>query len=707
MGRDLQQNDCAGVLDACLGSGSDSRIADGRGAIAATQAVLAGHSAGGPFRGSAAREALLHPTTGVLRRAVERVRSGLCCLVSLSLSLTLLLAPRAAYALDPITLSSLSAEFLSSAFASVGSALTGVALPGLGVAGAVAGIGGYAWWANENPEEAELFEASLRSSLNGNVAANGIADQITLPVGSLPTTVKESIIDSVITYDSMTQRIPITNSSTYNSTNAIETIPYEIEGSTVKYKENFTTLFNEYNTGFGYVVFQNYKGNWRCSRFVFFDPSVFEVDKSNAYWYMKNKTNIEQTYTYIYEESIYGKNYLVQNKPIAAGEIASSDPIPWSGNASNSRILYIGIDLGAGFVSVPVLHGVSSGLTTAFDALRNGLGSVGDVLSAGNVGIVNLPGVTVDTATGEQNIEAVTNLTYADVAITEGGTVSPDTPAYGDDVLSALSSLGSQMSQVIDLVTAIPPLIPSLPADIARAIGGGVIDIPGQIEGIADTIIDIPGQIADVYSVIIDIPGQIADAYGAIINLPADIGEVVGPIVGGLPIPQILTGVQGLQGTLSSVLNGVVSLPAEIADSLGLDWALENADELNSRLPDGVPVFVLPTATWQDYLNANNDFLHITPIGPVWDFAGDVLDTVKGDGSPSAPRYVFVLPWLDGRSYEFVVDFADLGMALPVISHAFCYIAFAFFYVKFFRRVKSWYQEILPDPIAALPGGDE
>lgn len=668
-----------GVPHASLGHRRVGRVRHRLGVAEAAPPDHVRNRADGSVRGETLREAPVPAKVGLLGRAAVGARRVLCAVVSLALSCSLAFGPcslfdqRLAYALDPLSGIVLTGEFLSNAFAAAGAALTGVTLPGLGVAAVVGGTVGYAVWANDNPDEAQAFEQALRDGLSGNVSSTGIADQIRFDVSTLPQNVKESIVDYAVTYSNAINKQPvIPENYAYNKIITNTLVPDFIDGKTVSWsttgKTSKESILNN-NQGYTVIRFtynsttQKYSVANDSNSIYFYGPVVC-TGKSSYNLRFQNQTSNIVEYQYLNSSNI--------------GTLSPNGIVGVSTASDTAYFAISGIDLGAGFNEVSILQGVNSGLNTAFNDLVLGNGTAGDVVSAGGVTAVNLPGVTIDTATGQATISDVSGLTYADVAIANGGSVTPDVPLPGD-VLSGLQSIITLLTQTFDVVTGIPPYLS------ATLENGTIIDIPHTLNDILGAIIDIPPTLEDLLDgVTIDIPAAIDDAVGAIIDIPGQIGQVMGPIVGG--IPGQLT---GLQGTLSNVLSGVTALPGTIAGALGLDWVLDGVDELKERLPEIPSGLVLPQATFAELQSVMGDYRDNTPVGKVFDAYEGVFD-VMSEPSGGPPRYEIVFP--APINWSFVIDFAIFDGQFVMLSHAIFYLLAVFWYLKFLKTVRGWYE---------------
>lgn len=297
-------------------------------------------------------------------------------------------------------------------------------------------------------------------------------------------------------------------------------------------------------------------------------------------------------------------------------------------------------------------------------------------METGGVTGVYLPNVTVNTATGEPTVTDVSGLTYADIAIAGGGSVSPDV-SLPDGVLEGLQSIISLLTQTFDVVTSIPPFLQ------AELESGVIIDIPTTLNDILGVVDGIPQSLDDLLDgVTIDIPGAIDDAVGAIIDIPAGINSLIGPVIGG-----ISTGVTGLQGTLSQVLSGVTALPASIAGALDLDWLLDNVGELNLELPNLAAPIVLPQATFEDVKSVLGEYRDRTPLGKIFEVYEDSFDVMSEEPS-GAPRYEITFP--PPINYTFIIDFSVFDGRFVQLAHAFFYLLAIFWYLKFLKTVRGW-----------------
>lgn len=636
--------------------------------------------ADGPVRGANLADAALRPTAVSRRPVFRRCRLASVPLVVLALVANFLFGPRAAYA-EPVSGLTLTAEFLSSAFAAVGTAVTGVTLPGLGAVGAIAGVGGYAWWASENPEAAEEFEQWLASDVVASNVSNNVASGLSADMGTLPASVKESIIDGIVEYSIEQNSIPIVPD---NYTNVYAgRIAYTGTYNGMQPIITSNSLFVSNETNYSVQLVANWNNDVYLNGTVFFSSNDFVINNFTQR-YVVITANSDISYTYIFHGN---SRDTAQTGTVASGENVTVPIIGWAGNGvpvSYDAYYVYGINLGSGYKTVSVINGVSTGLSTAFDALTAGTGTASEVITAGNVSEVMFPGVTIDTATGTPTVTAVSDLTYADVAVTSGGSVSPDVP-IPSDVLTGIQSILSLLTQTLNVVTTIPPFLST------TLESGVIVDIPTTLNDILGVVDGIPQSLDDLLDgLTIDIPASLADLQGAIVDIPAGIADL--PVIGG-----IASGVQGLQGTLSSVLNGVLALPASIAGALDLDWALEGLEDLRSRLPSAPALLVLPQATWTDFQNASNDFKDMTPLGPIVDFVGEIVDVTKGNGGPyGAPRYEMRFPRPDGGFWLFVVDFGMIPSEMYLIAHAVAYAVFGFWYVRWLEQLAGLYKKFVP-----------
>ena len=683
-------------------------------------------SADGSVRSAQAGAQAIRPASSLLRSARDCFDRLVCALVGVSLTLNLLLVPRVAYAVGtwaPMPDVEVTSALLEAAFAWVGSAFTGVSAAGLGAVGGAAALGGYSLWAAENPEDAANFQAWVADNvLTQDVDENGVAHDVALNLSGMSPSLSSSIVGYIGNGASSTQSKPVLPSNAPNFVAAgLPTSDGAAPGTTAKiyWSDNIVNAMSSYNLG--RTVMQcssstsTVNGRSYLVPFLFFFPE----DGIDIYFY-SNKPRFRNT-TQTTKSVVK-----IQVTVGSSGNCTISSPqtitIPaGSYEQVESRRSWInGVNCGEGFESVAMTSGVSSVVSQAFNALVNGTGTASELVEAANVSATKFLNVSIDTTTGTPTVDSsfdMSSVTYGAVAVAENltgsgsGTGEGGTTAPVDGILAGVNRIIELMAPIA-AISSIPPYLGLIESGVST-----ITDSWPDVMDILDGISLIPPMVSDILDdlgTMVDIPTVLGDVLDTIVDIPATLGSIVDNLTIDLPftLGQILEGVTSVPATLSTLLSqilaGTLAIPSTIASELDLDWVLDGLDDLQLRLPDLSPTLILPQATWAEFVAANTSLLNCTPAGPIWSFGGAVLDVIKGDGSPTAPRYVFTLPWIDGRTYTFVVDFADLGYALPVISHAFCYICFAFFYVRFFRRVREWYKSILWDPMASLPlGGDD
>lgn len=662
-----------GVPHASLGHRRFGGVRHRLGAAEAAPPDHVRNSADGPVRGKTFREAPVSTKIGFLGRAAVGARRVLCVVVSLVLSCNLVFTPRIAFAVLPaIPGIVLTTEFLSAAFPYVVAGLTGVAVGGTTMS--------YGDWAARYPDRDLEFRDALANYLvTQNVDNNGVADQISLPLNMLPSTLIDNIITTSAKYY---YNIPDTTNISIPDFVLVNEIPNTINSYPVVVPSVFSDLINA-NCACSLFQYTLQGGKYHLTTIYNYSQiaeAIFNVENTITLSLPGNLTE------HFYYCAPNGSTYTERTTDRASNSMSSFQ--------YSTRYPYyyttVGVNYGNGFITNGITN-VNTGLNNALNSYKSGSATIEDVNIAVNeaVGAIRLPGLAIDTSNGvvESLPQTLANgVIYNTIVYTPaewttiegGGTVSPDVPVPGD-VLSGLQSIITLLTQTFDVVTGIPPYLS------ATLENGTIIDIPHTLNDILGAIIDTPPTLEDLLDgVTIDIPAAIDDAVGAIIDIPGQIGQVMGPIVGG--IPGQLT---GLQGTLSNVLSGVTTLPATIAGALGLDWVLDGVDELRERLPEIPSGLVLPQATFAELQSVMGDYRDNTPVGKIFDAYEGVFD-VMSEPSGGPPRYEIVFP--APINWSFVIDFAIFDGQFVMLSHAVFYLLAVFWYLKFLKTVRGWYE---------------
>lgn len=236
--------------------------------------------------------------------------------------------------------------------------------------------------------------------------------------------------------------------------------------------------------------------------------------------------------------------------------------------------------------------------------------------------------------------------------------------AIGDLIIPPIQAINTYLgSNVIPPITAIP-----------QAIGNLLIPpITGVTTWLTDNLIPPITAISDWWD-----------------TLPGIIGGVGTTILDGLSSLD-------LDIDLSAVISGIGSIPLSIASALGLDWWIEQLDDLDDRLDWEAPSsIVLPSASWADLTSVGHEVLAFSPLSPIETGINGVFAVFAGNGSSRAPRYVIDFPRPDGGVWSFVVDFALFDGQFVAVCHGVFYILFGFWLVGFIQRSKDRFDSWIP-----------
>ena len=643
-----------------------------------------------PIRGKKGRETSLPPAFRV-RRCLSHLGSRvLCALVGLSLVLSLLVGPRVAYAAwVPLGDFEVTAAMLEAAFGWVAAGLTGVTAGAVGAVGGAAVLGGYSLWASENPEDAAEFEQYLAENIvSQDVGGN---QQLAMNLQAMPSSLKDSIIDYVASGASVVGKKPVIPSGSYSYT--VAGLPYtglRVDNKTFYWSaENasaYLALNPNYNLDRVFFFSSNYSDRINGT-YYYTMLAAHVVDEgltvTNGNYVTVSNNTSETKYVYkcqMYNTETGGINFYGQQ----VLEIAPGKSQDFSGGAYR---FFNGIDLGAGFETVPVYSGVSSGLSGAFDSLVAGTGTATDVAVAGGVEAVYLPNVAINgsTVTVDDAYDA-SGVIYPDIAITIDGGGGGDTVPIPEDALTALQQIIGLLTPM-GIITGIPPIVQDIDTKMGAIIDTwpGVMDILDGL-GLLPPIVQ---DIADGMGVIIDIPQSLEDITDILLPIPQSLQGLLDGVTIDIPqtLAQILNGTISIPTAIDGVISGVAALPAAIAGALDIDWVLENTEELKERLPNLDAPLILPQASFDDLKDVANDYKERTPLGKIFEAYEGTFD-VMSTSPQGAPRYEITFP--SPINYTFVIDFSVFDGLFVQLAHAFFYLLAIFWYLKFLKSVKGW-----------------
>lgn len=282
---------------------------------------------------------------------------------------------------------------------------------------------------------------------------------------------------------------------------------------------------------------------------------------------------------------------------------------------------------------------------------------------------------------------------------------------------TALDSLDDVLSQY---VSSLPiwlqetgTVLDGLPSNIALAMDGNFGDVITAVNQVLEQVTGIPAEIPEAFGTIIT--GIPAEVWGEFEGPIGDIIDVLDGVLDGvMGIPRAITdagasvvtgiGDLTLDIDLSGVLSAIGAIPLSISAALGLDWFIEQAQDLDERLEVDEPsALTLPSATWDDAVGVAQDFADLTPLGPFERFINGVFDVFAGESrrSVSAPRYSISMPNPFGDPFVFVVDFSIFDGTFVAVCHAVFYVCFGFWYFNFVRKLKESADSYVGELIAA------
>lgn len=352
---------------------------------------------------------------------------------------------------------------------------------------------------------------------------------------------------------------------------------------------------------------------------------------------------------------------------------------------SNTICMFLNVDLGQGFQTIPFVSSVPSGVYGAFDGLVAGTGTAAEVAVAGGVEAVYLPNVAINEGTVTvDDAYDVSDVSYPDIAINidnGGGSVQIPT-----DVLTALQQIIGLLTPM-GIISGIPPIVQNIDNKMSTIVDEwpGVMDILDGL-GLLPPIVQ---DIADGMGVIIDIPQSLEDITDILLPIPQSLQGLLDGVTIDIPqtLAQILNGTISIPTAIDGVISGVAALPAAIAGALDIDWVLENTEELKDRLPDLEAPLILPQASFEDLKDVANDYKERTPLGKIFEAYEGTFD-VMSTSPQGAPRYEITFP--SPINYTFVIDFAVFDGLFVQLAHAFFYLLAIFWYLKFLKSVKGW-----------------
>lgn len=275
-----------------------------------------------------------------------------------------------------------------------------------------------------------------------------------------------------------------------------------------------------------------------------------------------------------------------------------------------------------------------------------------------------------------------------------GGEVDPPAPEVGlPDILGILGQI----------LAALNPL--SLLSDIWTAL---TVTIPQSLSSGWEIVTGIPSAIVQGITNGVSTVVTAVNALGTLItDVPTAINGAISSAVSALEAALSALGISGLIELVRQILAGVLSIPAAIASALGLDFAIDWADDLRPRLPEGPSSLVLPVATWAELVSVSTSLVALTPLGPLEDAINAAFSVMGGSGSaPRAPKYLIEFPKPGGGSWDFWVDFGEIPGSFFVVSHGVFYFVFAVWYVGFVRRFFKLADDLAMRVYGFATGGD-
>lgn len=292
-------------------------------------------------------------------------------------------------------------------------------------------------------------------------------------------------------------------------------------------------------------------------------------------------------------------------------------------------------------------------------------------------------------------------------AIGETNTLLEGLPAliaaalHGD--LGAIVTALNPLTLLSSILNALNPL--TLLSDMWTAL---TVTIPQSLAGGWEIVTGIPSAIVlgitnGVSTVVTAVQG-----LGTLItDVPTAINGAISSAVSALEAALSALGISGLIEFVRQILAGVLSIPAAIASALGLDFAIDWADDLRPRLPEGPSSLVLPVATWSELVSVSTSLVALTPLGPLEGAINAAFSVMGGSGSaPRAPKYLIEFPKPGGGSWDFWVDFGEIPDNFFVVSHGVFYFVFAVWYVGFVRRFFKLADDLAMRVYGFATGGD-